>query len=146
MEAWGLKLLCKEERWRSDSLSVIAVPPNIDSADIVTYAYAKHNLTLGVGLGQARPTRHCRHARLLLRLRKSCLACFNLTFLGSHSTAFSASAAAEQDCMLEPYSMQLGPEHSLQLTNGSNTHDLATTDPSQGACVIDVACAPGETH
>jgi len=52
VEAWGLKLLCKEERWRSDSLSVIAVPPNIDSADIVTYAYAKHNLTLGVGLGQ----------------------------------------------------------------------------------------------
>lgn len=53
VDAWGLKLLCQEKRWQSDSLTVISVPESVDSADVVTYAFAKHNLTIGVGLGQA---------------------------------------------------------------------------------------------
>ena len=53
VDAWDLKLLCQEKRWQSDSLTVISVPKDIDSADVVTYAFAKHNLTIGVGLGQA---------------------------------------------------------------------------------------------
>lgn len=52
VDAWGLKLLCQEPRWRSNALTVISVPSNIDSADVVTHAYAKYNLTIGVGLGQ----------------------------------------------------------------------------------------------
>ena len=52
MDAWGLQLLCKNPRWRSDSLSVIEVPAGIDSGDIVKFAYAKYNLSLGVGLSK----------------------------------------------------------------------------------------------
>lgn len=51
-KAWGLPLLCENPRWNSDSLTVLKVPENVDSNDIVAYAYAKHNLSLGVGLAQ----------------------------------------------------------------------------------------------
>lgn len=52
MDAWGLKLLCKNPRWRSNSLSVIEVPKGVDSGDIVKFAFAKYNLSLGVGLSE----------------------------------------------------------------------------------------------
>lgn len=52
VEAWGLKLLCQEPRWQSNALTVISVPSGIDSGDVVSHAYAKHNLTIGVGLGK----------------------------------------------------------------------------------------------
>lgn len=52
VEGWGLKLLCKHPRWNSDSLSVIAVPEGFDSTRIVKEAYARYNLSLGLGLSQ----------------------------------------------------------------------------------------------
>eukprot|EP00959_Pyramimonas_sp_CCMP1952_P012159 256722-Pyramimonas_sp.AAC.1 len=39
VEAWGLKLLCKDPRWNSNSLTVVATPTDIDSNDIVKTAY-----------------------------------------------------------------------------------------------------------
>ncbi|KAK9842890.1 hypothetical protein WJX74_003974 [Apatococcus lobatus] len=51
-EAWGLKLLCKDPRWRSDSLTVIEVPEGVDSSLIVKNAFARYNLSLGVGLSK----------------------------------------------------------------------------------------------
>jgi alanine-glyoxylate transaminase/serine-glyoxylate transaminase/serine-pyruvate transaminase len=50
VEAWGLKLLCAEPRWNSDSLTVVKVPEGIDSGRIVKEAFARYNLSLGVGL------------------------------------------------------------------------------------------------
>ena len=47
-----MKLLCKNPRWRSNSLSVIEVPKGVDSGDIVKFAFAKYNLSLGVGLSE----------------------------------------------------------------------------------------------
>lgn len=47
---WGLQLLCKEPRWKSDSLTVIEVPSSVDSNDVVNHAYARYNLSLGIGL------------------------------------------------------------------------------------------------
>lgn len=41
MEAWGLKLLCTEPRWQSDTLTVVKVPEGLDSQKIVDTAYAK---------------------------------------------------------------------------------------------------------
>ena len=51
---WGLELLCKNPRWRSDSLSVIETPEGIDSQKIVDIAYAKYNLSLGIGLDRVK--------------------------------------------------------------------------------------------
>lgn len=50
VDAWGLKLLCKEPRWNSDSLTVVKVPEGIDSGRIVKEAFSRYNLSLGVGL------------------------------------------------------------------------------------------------
>ena len=49
-QGWGLELLCRNPRWQSDSLTVIEVPQGVDSNRIVRTAYAKYNLSLGVGL------------------------------------------------------------------------------------------------
>ena len=47
-----LELLCKEKRWRSDSLTVIESPAGLDSAKIVQEAYKRYNLSIGVGLSK----------------------------------------------------------------------------------------------
>ena len=49
---WGLETLCKDPRWKSDSLTVIEVPKGIDSNLIVKNAYAKYDLSIGIGLAQ----------------------------------------------------------------------------------------------
>ncbi|KAJ9515022.1 pyridoxal phosphate-dependent transferase [Haematococcus lacustris] len=47
---WGLQTLCKNPRWKSDSLTVVETPPGIDSNKIVNAAYAKYDLSIGIGL------------------------------------------------------------------------------------------------
>ena len=41
VEGWGLQTLCRDPRWKSDSLTVIEVPQGIDSQKVVDVAYAK---------------------------------------------------------------------------------------------------------
>ena len=43
---------CPSARWKSDSLTVIETPPGIDSNMIVKHAYAKYDLSIGIGLSQ----------------------------------------------------------------------------------------------
>lgn len=50
--AWGLKTLCKDPRWFSDSLTVVETPDGVDSNLIVKNAFAKYNLSLGLGLSE----------------------------------------------------------------------------------------------
>jgi alanine-glyoxylate transaminase / serine-glyoxylate transaminase / serine-pyruvate transaminase len=52
VEAWGLKTLCKNPRWKSDSLTVVETPAGVDSNLVVKNAYAKYNLSLGLGLSE----------------------------------------------------------------------------------------------
>lgn len=52
VKAWGLELLCKNPRWTSNTLTVVEVPENIDSAHIVKNAYGLYNLSIGVGLAK----------------------------------------------------------------------------------------------
>ena len=52
--AWGLPLLCREPRWQSDTLTVIEAPPGVDSQKLVDLAYAKYNLSLGLGLAEVK--------------------------------------------------------------------------------------------
>jgi alanine-glyoxylate transaminase/serine-glyoxylate transaminase/serine-pyruvate transaminase len=54
VKAWGLETLCKDERWKSDSLTVIETPKGVDSQKIVDVAYAKYNLSLGIGLDRVK--------------------------------------------------------------------------------------------
>jgi len=50
--AWGLSLCAKEPRWYSDTVSAIRVPDGFNGNDVASVAYARYNLSLGVGLGQ----------------------------------------------------------------------------------------------
>jgi alanine-glyoxylate transaminase/serine-glyoxylate transaminase/serine-pyruvate transaminase len=52
VEGWGLELLCKHPRWNSDALTVIRVPESVDSNMVVKHAYARYNLSIGIGLSQ----------------------------------------------------------------------------------------------
>lgn len=50
--AWGLQLLCANPRWNSDSLTVVKVPEGVDSNRVVKEAFARYNLSIGVGLSE----------------------------------------------------------------------------------------------
>ena len=47
---WGLQTLCRAPRWQSDSLTVVEVPEGHDSQRVVDQAFARYNLSLGIGL------------------------------------------------------------------------------------------------
>jgi alanine-glyoxylate transaminase/serine-glyoxylate transaminase/serine-pyruvate transaminase len=51
VSAWGLSLCAKEPRWYSDTVSAICVPDGFNGNDVASVAYARYNLSLGVGLG-----------------------------------------------------------------------------------------------
>jgi alanine-glyoxylate transaminase/serine-glyoxylate transaminase/serine-pyruvate transaminase len=50
VKAWGLELLCADPRWNSNSLTVIKAPPGMDTTRLVRTAFAKYNLSIGLGL------------------------------------------------------------------------------------------------
>lgn len=54
VEGWGLKLLCRNPRWHSDSLTVVETPEGVDSQKVVDIAYGKYNLSLGIGLDKVK--------------------------------------------------------------------------------------------
>ncbi|KAL9661149.1 hypothetical protein QQ045_025971 [Rhodiola kirilowii] len=52
VEAWGLKNCSQQEKWFSDSVTAVVVPPHIDSGEIVKLAWKRYNLSLGKGLNK----------------------------------------------------------------------------------------------
>jgi alanine-glyoxylate transaminase/serine-glyoxylate transaminase/serine-pyruvate transaminase len=50
--SWNLRLCAKAPEWHSDTVSAICVPEGIDAAAVVTIAYERYDLSLGVGLAQ----------------------------------------------------------------------------------------------
>ncbi|MGH8583495.1 MAG: aminotransferase class V-fold PLP-dependent enzyme [Gammaproteobacteria bacterium] len=52
VKAWGLKLVAKEPKWHSDTVSAICVPQGFDGNEVVRHAYRRYNLALSVSLGK----------------------------------------------------------------------------------------------
>ena len=52
VEAWGLKLVAKEPKWHSDTVSAIYVPENVDAVQVLKTAYYRYNTSLGTGLNK----------------------------------------------------------------------------------------------
>ena len=50
--AWGLKNICSDPRWFSNSVTTIEVPKGVDSNDVIRAAHTNHNLSLGLGLNK----------------------------------------------------------------------------------------------
>ncbi|KAJ4980025.1 hypothetical protein NE237_010805 [Protea cynaroides] len=52
VEAWGLKNCAQREEWFSDTVTAVVVPPHIDSGEVVSRAWKRYNLSLGLGLNK----------------------------------------------------------------------------------------------
>ncbi|MFQ5659866.1 MAG: aminotransferase class V-fold PLP-dependent enzyme [Gammaproteobacteria bacterium] len=52
VEAWGLSLVAKEEKWYSDTVSAIRVPDGFNGNEVVKHAYTYYNLALSISLGK----------------------------------------------------------------------------------------------
>ncbi len=52
VKAWGLKLVAKEPKWYSDTVSAIYVPEGFDGNEVVRHAYRRYNLALSVSLAK----------------------------------------------------------------------------------------------
>ncbi len=50
VDAWGLKLVAKEPKWHSDTVSAIYAPDDVDAVQIIKTAYFRYNVSLGAGL------------------------------------------------------------------------------------------------
>ena len=52
VDAWGFKLVAKEPKWHSDTVSAIYLPEGFNGNDLVKLAYLRYGLSLGVGLSK----------------------------------------------------------------------------------------------
>jgi alanine-glyoxylate transaminase/serine-glyoxylate transaminase/serine-pyruvate transaminase len=52
VDAWGLKLVAKEPKWHSDTVSAIYLPEGFNGNEMVKLAYLRYGLSLGVGLSK----------------------------------------------------------------------------------------------
>ena len=52
VNAWGLRLVAKEPKWHSDTVSAIYVPEGFDGNEVVRYAYRHFDLALSVSLAK----------------------------------------------------------------------------------------------
>jgi alanine-glyoxylate transaminase / serine-glyoxylate transaminase / serine-pyruvate transaminase len=89
--AWGLQPLCRTPRWQSDSLTVVETPPGIDSNRVVQNAYAKYNLSLGLGLSKVNGK------------------VFRIGHLGNMDTVMSLSALAGAEMALLDAGVKIKP-------------------------------------
>ena len=52
VDAWGLKLVAKEEKWHSDTVSAIWVPSNVDAVQVIRRAFDRYQVSFGSGLNK----------------------------------------------------------------------------------------------
>jgi alanine-glyoxylate transaminase/serine-glyoxylate transaminase/serine-pyruvate transaminase len=50
--AWGLGICCKQPRWRSDTVTAVTLPREVNGAHVVDVAFRRYNLALGAGLAK----------------------------------------------------------------------------------------------
>jgi alanine-glyoxylate transaminase/serine-glyoxylate transaminase/serine-pyruvate transaminase len=50
--AWGLGICCKQPRWRSDTVTAVTLPPEVNGAHVIDVAFRRYNLALGAGLAK----------------------------------------------------------------------------------------------
>jgi alanine-glyoxylate transaminase / serine-glyoxylate transaminase / serine-pyruvate transaminase len=54
VRAWGLELLCREPARYSNTVTAVVMPPGLDADDVVTRAWQRLELSLGLGLGDVK--------------------------------------------------------------------------------------------
>lgn len=52
VKGWGLKLVAREPKWYSDTISAVFVPEGFNGTEVVRTAYRRYNLCLSIGLAK----------------------------------------------------------------------------------------------
>jgi alanine-glyoxylate transaminase/serine-glyoxylate transaminase/serine-pyruvate transaminase len=52
VSAWGLDLCSRAERWHSNTVTAVVVPPGHDAARVIDVAFRRYDLALGAGLSK----------------------------------------------------------------------------------------------
>ncbi|WP_407051246.1 aminotransferase class V-fold PLP-dependent enzyme [Methyloraptor flagellatus] len=52
VDAWGFKLVAKEPKWHSDTVSAIWVPSNVDAVQVIRRAFDRYQVSFGSGLNK----------------------------------------------------------------------------------------------
>ncbi len=52
VDAWGLSLVAKDEKWYSDTVTAVRVPDGVDGNEVARHAYTYYNLSLSISLGK----------------------------------------------------------------------------------------------
>ena len=52
VEAWGLSLVAKDEKWYSDTVSAVRVPEGFDGNAVARHSYKYYNVALSISLGK----------------------------------------------------------------------------------------------
>jgi alanine-glyoxylate transaminase/serine-glyoxylate transaminase/serine-pyruvate transaminase len=54
VEAWNLSMMCEKPAFRSNTVTTVLVPDQLDGTEIVEHARGRFNISLGIGVGQSR--------------------------------------------------------------------------------------------
>jgi alanine-glyoxylate transaminase/serine-glyoxylate transaminase/serine-pyruvate transaminase len=52
VRAWGMDICCREQRWESDTVTAVVVPPHHDARKVIDIAFRRYDLALGAGLSK----------------------------------------------------------------------------------------------
>ena len=52
VSAWGMRPVAKQQKWYSDTVTAVQVPPGFDGNEVVRHAYKYYNLALSISLGK----------------------------------------------------------------------------------------------
>ncbi|MGE5098332.1 MAG: aminotransferase class V-fold PLP-dependent enzyme [Betaproteobacteria bacterium] len=52
VHAWGMGICCRDERWYSDTVTAVVVPPHHDARRVIDIAFRRYDLALGAGLSK----------------------------------------------------------------------------------------------
>ncbi|MBV8085027.1 MAG: aminotransferase class V-fold PLP-dependent enzyme [Chloroflexi bacterium] len=54
VEAWNLSVMCEKPAFRSNTVTTVLVPDQLDGSEVVEHARSRFNISLGIGVGQSR--------------------------------------------------------------------------------------------
>lgn len=100
VQAWGLSLVARDEKWYSDTVSAVRVPQGIDGNEIARHAYKYYNVSLSISLGkiagQAFRIGHLGDLNEMMALTPLCAAEMAMRDLGMEVQPGSGVAAAQE--------------------------------------------------
>ena len=100
VQAWGLALVARQEKWHSDTVTAVRVPSGADGNEVARHAYKYYNVSLSISLGkiagQAFRIGHLGDLNEMMILTPLCAAEMSMRDLGMDIQLGSGVAAAQE--------------------------------------------------